>query len=297
METVNGGVCPPPKAQPVGLEEPMGQISLSPHEPEAEGHEDAAQEEPVLPFLSDIEFQSPQPSSGRSASNPPYSSSPNSSPHSQRPNVDYSKMFTTTAPDPENQTYYPNASEIGMSPSEDITRRGQTFPAAAPDTEDQTYYPNASEIGMSPPENIVPQGQTFPAYSVAGYIRPRSGTALSQNSAGSYYPMPNIIYESGNASTQSHVSTTQPWVPTGPAKNSQRGQRGRRNGSDTNSNRIKAEDTNTKNLPPMKLWGGKLPIVYVRLAVLTPVRLQSPRIQEISERLCTSPAQMVCFGC
>jgi hypothetical protein len=269
---MDGGQCPPPEPQPVGLEEPMGQISLSPDEPEAEGHEDAAQEEPMLPSSSDIEFQSPQPSDGRSASYPPYSSSPNSSPYSQRPNGDHGKMFTAAAPDPE----------------------------------DEKYDPNASEMGMAPSENIAPQVQTYSGYSVPGYGRPRSGTALSQNSTGSYYPnhRPSIIYEAGNASTQSYLSTPQPTnsnfgvqVPTGPANNSQRSQRGRRNGSDTNSNRITAEDTMTNSLPPMKLWGGKLPIVYVRLAVLTPVRLQIPRIQEISERMCTSPAQMVCFGC
>ncbi|ELR07572.1 hypothetical protein VC83_06049 [Pseudogymnoascus destructans] len=231
LETMDGGLCDPPEAQPVGLEERMAQTSLSPDEPEAEGDEDAAQEEHMLPSSSDIESQSPQLSNGRSASYLLYSSSPNSSPYPQRPNGDHSSMFTATAPGPEAQTYDPNASEIGMALS----------------------------------ENIAPQGHTYPAYSVASYGKPRSGTALSQNSAGSYYGStkyrPSTIYEAGNPATQSYASTAQPTnsnargrVPTGPANNSHRSRRGCGNGSDTNSGRIKAKDTMTDSLPQLKLW-------------------------------------------
>ncbi|OBT72488.1 hypothetical protein VF21_08520 [Pseudogymnoascus sp. 05NY08] len=241
VETMDGGRCPPPPpaVQPVGLEEGMGQISLSPHELEAEGHEDAAQEEQMLPSLSDIEFQSPQPSNGRSASYPLYSSSPISSPYSQRPNGDYSKMFTAAAPNPE----------------------------------DQTYDPNAPGIGMATSENIAPQGSASAPYSVR-YGSPQSGAAFPQAPAGMHHNSiryaPNTIFETGNMAgnfaTQSHVSTSLPTssnfrgrVPTGPANSSQRSRRGGRGqGSGTNNSVIKAQDTMTDFLPKRKLWEGRV---------------------------------------
>ncbi|OBT95978.2 hypothetical protein VE01_06731 [Pseudogymnoascus verrucosus] len=234
--TMDGGPCPPPVAQTGGLEERLDQFSLSPDEPQVEGDEDAAQEEHMLPSSSDIEFQSPQPSDGRSASYPPFSSSPNSSLYSQRPNGDHSKMFTV----------------------------------AAPGLEDQTYDPNASEIGMAPSENIAPQGQTYPAYSVASYGRPRSGTALSQNSTGSYYPpinyRTNTIDEGGellgDPVARSYDSTSQPTntnfggrlPPTGPANNQRRNRGGRRYSGHTNASLVEAKDTTTEFSSKSGLW-------------------------------------------
>ncbi|KFZ06908.1 hypothetical protein V501_06942 [Pseudogymnoascus sp. VKM F-4519 (FW-2642)] len=240
LVTLDGGLCDPPSGQ-TGLEERMAQTSISSDEPQAEGDEDAAQEEIMLPSSSDIEFQSPQPSDGRSASYPPYSSSPNSSPYSQRPNGDHSKMFTAASPVPENQTYFPNAPEIDIAPS----------------------------------ENIAPQGQTFPGYSVSSYGRPRSGTALSQNSTGSYYPpinyRTNTIDEEGNLLgdpvARSHDSTSQPTntnfggrppptAPTGPANNQRRSHGGRRYSGNTNASLVEAKDTKTEFSSKRELWEG-----------------------------------------
>lgn len=272
---MDGGPCAPPVAQTGGLEERLDQFNLSPDEAQAEGDEDAAQEEPILPSSSDIEFQSPQPSDGRSASYPPYSSSPNSSQYSQRPNGDYSKMIAATALGPE----------------------------------DQTYDPNASEIGMAPSENTAPQGQTFSGYSVASYGRPRSGTALSQNSTGSYYApanyRTNTIDEEGNLLgdpvARSYDSTSQPTntnfggrlPPTGPANNQRHGRGGRRYSGHTNTSLVEAKDTTTEFSSKRELWEGKLPDSRARNAILIIIRVPSCPLQRVQGKTRASPSPLV----
>ncbi|KFY84290.1 hypothetical protein V500_09423 [Pseudogymnoascus sp. VKM F-4518 (FW-2643)] len=153
--------------------------------------------------------------------------------------------------------------------------------------EGETYDSNVSGIGMSPSENTAPQDPTYATY-VANYGRPQFGTALPQNSAGTYYSSANHAASNmlGNPATQDYGRNTQPTdfnsrgsPPTAPANNPFGNQGGRGKGSHAGSSisYVNHTTTNPSSQKQMQrpLWEGKLPTLYARLVVLTQIRLQS----------------------
>lgn len=225
-------MCEP--AAPAGvLEEGVSRISLSPDEPEPGGDDATTQGGRILPPSSSNDT----PSLDLSIT-PPYPSSPGSM--SSPLGNGYSYLTPPSSAGGESQT---NVPRYNMAPSEKNTASSPSYPR---------YNPGygRGQLGNSVLHEEVD-------------MRQPNGIARG-NGPGGAVPQYTAAYPTNSS------FGGQP--PTGPASNSQRNQGGRRYSGHTDNSAIKAKDTMTDSLPKMELWEGKLPTLYARLAVLTPIR-------------------------